>query len=302
MHVPGSGIPRVPSQNESLPGSNPPSVIHAARQNSDPAARAKAQMALSFLDGPASLIDSLTELTEVANELVEKYLAGVSGEAMSSEAVIEKSVLKVAGLRDAIFVGHIKTDLDSIAGAIGAAALFDGTPAAAQRELNGEIQFALDFAKLKAPKFFDDIPGASKRCPITDGFCKVCLVDHNELKQMTPSLREDPRRADRIVGLIDHHAVSEGFISKRALLVDVRPWGSMSSIVTHMYLRANIYMPKQIARIMLCAILSDTLNLQSVTTTKADRIMVAILARLGDVGDFTAIGELAKAQFKAKTQ
>ena len=137
-------------------------------------------------------------------------MAGVNGERVSAEAVIEKSVLRVAGLRDGIFVGHIKTDLDSIAGAIGAATLFDGIPAAAQRDLNGEIQFALDFAGLKAPQFFDDIPGGSTRDPITDGFKRVCLVDHNELKQMTPSLRNDPRRADRIVGLIDHHAVSEG--------------------------------------------------------------------------------------------
>ena len=34
-----------------------------------------------------------------------------------------------ARLSKAVFVGHINTDLDSVAGAIGAAALFGGTPA-----------------------------------------------------------------------------------------------------------------------------------------------------------------------------
>jgi len=109
-------------------------------------------------------------------------------------------------------------------------------------------------------------------------------------------------RADRIVGLIDHHAVSEGFVSKKALLVDVRPWGSMSSIVAHMFVRANIELPKKIARILLCAVLSDTLNLQSVTTTKADCLMVALLANIGEVGTFEDINMLAEQQFAAKTR
>ena len=102
---------------------------------------------------------------------------GCAGERLSAEAMIENGVITVAGLRDAIFVGHIKTgtpsnfkinffittilfaikfwyfifvskilDLDSVAGAIGAAALFDGIPAIAQEELNGEIAFALNYA------------------------------------------------------------------------------------------------------------------------------------------------------------
>ena len=45
-------------------------------------------------------------------------------------------------LRGATFVGHINTDLDSIAGAIGAANLYDGVAAKAQAELNGEIMSA----------------------------------------------------------------------------------------------------------------------------------------------------------------
>ena len=38
-----------------------------------------------------------------------------------------------------------------------------------------------------------------------------------------------------------------------------------------------------VARLLLCAILSDTLNLQSVTTTDADRLVVTILAVLGNL-------------------
>ena len=87
-------------------------------------------------------------------------------------------------------------------------------------------------------------------------------MDHNETKQMVASLRDDPNRKRRIVGLIDHHALAESFSSETPLLIDVRPWGSMSSIVAHLYVRNNASMPKGVARILMCAILSDTLNLQ----------------------------------------
>ena len=54
----------------------------------------------------------------------------------------------------------------------------------------------------------------------------------------------------------------------------------MSSIVAHLYVRNNASMPQGVARILMCAILSDTLNLQSVTTTDADRFAVALLAKV----------------------
>ena len=54
-------------------------------------------------------------------------------------------------LSNAIFVGHVNADLDSVAGAIGAAALFGGRPAISQAgdSLNGEIQFSLNLSRYK---------------------------------------------------------------------------------------------------------------------------------------------------------
>ena len=46
-------------------------------------------------------------------------------------------------LKDAIFVGHLVTDLDSVAGAIGAAALYGGKAVLAS-DINSETAFALD--------------------------------------------------------------------------------------------------------------------------------------------------------------
>ncbi|OLP80665.1 hypothetical protein AK812_SmicGene38891 [Symbiodinium microadriaticum] len=138
------------------------------------------------------------------------------------------------------FVGHVKTDLDSVAGALGAAALWRGTAARAEKELNGEIMQLGSAAMM--PPYFDDIPGAVKPNDKGD-------------KQMVPVLRDDPasllcsdlglfpNRKKRIVGLIDHHALAESMASET---------------------------PE---------------NLQSVTTTNADRFIVTVLCILGECED-----------------
>lgn len=111
-------------------------------------------------------------------------------------------------LKDAIFVGHVNTDLDSVAGAIGAAALFGGIAAVSEKNLNGEILFALSEAGIPAPALIDEVPGAVRG---SVGERKICLVDHSEVKQMTPLLRNDPDWMGRICGVIDHHALASTF-------------------------------------------------------------------------------------------
>ena len=103
--------------------------------------------------------------------------------------------------------------------------------------------------------------------------------------------------------------------------MDLRPWGSMSTIVGYLFISYRRALPKPIAVLLLQAILSDTLNLRSVTTTDADRSMVALLVSYGGIGkatrnqptlytvsshgenlyEDTDIDLLAKKQFQAKT-
>ena len=74
-------------------------------------------------------------------------------------------------------VGHVNTDLDSVAGAIGAANLYGGIPLISEHNLNGEILFALKEAGLERPMQYDDyfasLPDQEARDAV-----KVCLVDH----------------------------------------------------------------------------------------------------------------------------
>ena len=105
---------------------------------------------------------------------------------------------------------------------------------------------------------------------------------------------------DRIVGVIDHHALQNAtIVTDRAIYMDIRPWGSMSTIIAHTFLTIQRRPKKSTAGMLLCAILSDTLNLMGPTTTDWDRMMVAILCAITGVKDIQA---LAKAQFKAKSK
>eukprot|EP01039_Chlorochromonas_danica_P004559 gene4559-4997_t len=191
-----------------------------------------------------------------------------------------------SALSGAIFCGHLVTDLDSIAGAIGAAELYGGVPARAS-EVNSETAFALKLWGVEKPRPVEELlveyPQAG-----------VCLVDHQQTSQLNKAID-----VNRIVGVIDHHALQNAtIVTDMPIYIDIRPWGSMSSIITHIFLTLRRRPKRSTAGMLLCAILSDTLNLQSPTTTEWDRLMVAVLEQLAGVED---IQYLASQQFKAKS-
>ena len=124
---------------------------------------------------------------------------------------------------------------------------------------------------------------------------KICLVDHQQSSQMNPSIQ-----AKNVVGIIDHHALqNKTLVTEKPIYVDIRPWGSMCTIIAHSFLIRKKRPSKAISGILLCAILSDTLNLNGPTTTDWDRLVVTILAELAEIED---INELAKKQFHAKSK
>lgn len=101
------------------------------------------------------------------------------------------------------------------------------------------------------------------------------------------------------MGVIDHHALQNStIVTDMPIYIDIRPWGSMSTIITHTFMTLNRRPTKSTAGMLLCAILSDTLNLQGPTTTEWDRLMVAVLVELAGVED---VQVLASNQFKAKS-
>ena len=105
----------------------------------------------------------------------------------------------------------------------------------------------------------------------------VILVDHNNLEQSVPGIDEA-----NIVEIIDHHNL--GAIGT-SVPINFRsmPVGCTCTILYYLYQEHKIKIPKEIAGLMLSAIISDTLILKSPTTTERDKEAVENLAIIAGV-------------------
>lgn len=106
---------------------------------------------------------------------------------------------------------------------------------------------------------------------------KVILVDHNSYEQSAIGLEEA-----NILEIIDHHNLSS-IGTTHPINFRNMPLGSTNTIIYLMYKENNVKIPKDIAGLMLSGILSDTLILNSPTTTNIDKDAVNNLARIAGV-------------------
>lgn len=174
-------------------------------------------------------------------------------------------------------IGHKSPDTDSIAAAISYAYLKQqqGVEAVAARagELNKESQYALDYFKVEAPELLTSVaPGT-----------QLILVDHNESKQCVDGAKEA-----EVLELIDHHRVGD-FETANPIFILVRPVGCVNTVIWGLYKAAGIQPTKEVAGMMLSAIISDTVLFRSPTTTEEDKTAVAELAAIAGV-DYEAYG------------
>ncbi|OUL56541.1 manganese-dependent inorganic pyrophosphatase [Pseudoalteromonas ulvae] len=174
-------------------------------------------------------------------------------------------------------VGHKIPDSDSICGAIALAYLKNqiGEPAIASRlgELSPETAFILDKFGFDAPELKMSYAGED-----------VYIVDHSEITQAPDDISEAT-----IVGIVDHHKLGD-LTTSTPLECWIRPVGCSNTIIKMMYDFYNVEIPKEIAGIMMCAILSDTVIFKSPTCTTADIKCVEALAEIAGIEDFKALG------------
>lgn len=202
---------------------------------------------------------------------------------------IKLSELSLSGpmpvFKDVAMVGHLAPDLDSVAGAISAAFLFNGTPTI-PGEINPEARHALTQFQLPVPIFANDSSLINKTW---------LLVDHGSKSQ---NFLDD----ESVVGLIDHHSMAEDEVDiSHPIYVDIRPWGSVNTILSFMYSRYQVAVPHSIAGLMLAAITSDTLNLRSPTTTVYDRIAHKQLGQMIGISSQKELDDFALDLFLAKS-
>jgi len=100
----------------------------------------------------------------------------------------------------------------------------------------------------------------------------VILLDHNEASQAVPGIEE----AD-VVEIIDHHRLG-AITTLRPIRFFNDPVGATSTIIAMKFREAGLTPSREIAGILLCGILSDTLALRMSTTTHQDKKAVKWLA------------------------
>ena len=112
---------------------------------------------------------------------------------------------------------------------------------------------------------------------------KVILVDHNNLEQSVPGIDEA-----EIIEIIDHHNLG-AIGTSTPINFRCMPVGCTSTILYGLFKERNVDIPKNIAGLMLSAILSDTLILKSPTTTYLDKEAVLDLSKIAGV-DYETYG------------
>ena len=182
--------------------------------------------------------------------------------------------------------GHLNPDTDAISAALVYARLLSrqGTEAQAYRlgELNFETAYVLRELGLEAPPLLTELPAGSR----------VALVDHNESAQSLPGLGELD-----VTRVVDHHKLGD-LTTANPPYLRFEPVGCTGTILLKLHREAGLSVEPQDAKLMLSAVLSDTLHFRSPTTTQDDRDAVAFLAPVAGVEDVEAY---ALAMFAAKS-
>ncbi len=110
---------------------------------------------------------------------------------------------------------------------------------------------------------------------------RLILVDHNEMTQAVTGAEEVT-----ITEIIDHHRIGALATSQPILFIN-DPVGSTCTIIADLFRRDGLSPSPSIAGILMGGIISDTLHLQSPTTTEKDGEILAWLARLAGVDSRT---------------
>jgi len=174
-------------------------------------------------------------------------------------------------------VGHKSPDSDAVCSAIAVAELKRqlGVECEARisEELNMETKFVLE-------KFGVAVPEILKNAKNKE----IILVDHTELSQAVDGMDEA-----EILGIVDHHNLGDVSTDSPVDIL-VRPLGSTCTIVKGLVDFFEKEIPEEIAGVMLCAVLSDTVIFRSPTTTDVDRWVADELAEIAGIEDVEALG------------
>jgi manganese-dependent inorganic pyrophosphatase len=173
--------------------------------------------------------------------------------------------------------GHITPDSDSIVGAISLSYLKnqlgeDCIPSR-QGKINPETAFILEKFGFEKPLLKTSYAGEN-----------VYLIDFMESSQSPSDIKEAT-----ILGIVDHHKLGD-LKTDAPLEMWIRPVGCSNTIVKQMFDYFDVEIPKELAGVMMCAILSDTVIFKSPTCTKEDTKACRELAQIAGIEDYKKVG------------
>ena len=178
-------------------------------------------------------------------------------------------------------IGHKSPDADTIGSAIAYAWLLRqlgiNAKPAATAQVNRETQYALDFFDMDQPEVLNDATGK-----------QFILVDHSEYSQALDGMKEN-----RVVGIVDHHGIGDVRSTQRIAVISL-PVGATASIVYKLYLDCGVEIPRDMARVLLMGILSDTKGLIS-NVTQLDREAFDFLKDIAEIDDINSLYDGMKA-------
>lgn len=171
-----------------------------------------------------------------------------------------------------LIFGHKNPDTDTICSAIAYADLKNQLGLSAEPvrlgDVNGETQYALDFFKVEAPRLVETVANEAQ---------DVILVDHNERQQSASDIDQV-----RVIEVIDHHRIAN-FETSHPLYYRAEPVGCTATILNKIYKEKGVAVRKEIAGLMLSAIISDSLLFKSPTCTDEDVAAARELAEIAGV-------------------
>ena len=118
---------------------------------------------------------------------------------------------------------------------------------------------------------------------------RFILVDHNEVTHSVNDLE-----FGEIIEIIDHHRFG-GIETTRPINIIAKTVGATSTIIAQQYILNKVDLSKEMAGLLLGAIISDTLSLKSPTTTEDDIEMARRLSAISKI----SVDQLSKEMVKS---
>ena len=139
-------------------------------------------------------------------------------------------------------------------------------------EINEETKHSLKKFSFNKPKLLKN--AANKN---------IILVDHNEFTQAVNGIEKA-----NIIEVLDHHRVN--FQHSEPIIFKSLPWGATCSIIAQEYIDKNISLNKNLASLMLAAILIDTVITKSPTCAEKDKEIINKLSAIAKIKNWQEFG------------